>query len=166
MWYFIDIYDHLKSSLMVVHSRAVWRSKNPGVPIKTFEMWYFIDRFWIVWVKWNSRAIGRSENPGVPVLFDGHNLPHLVEIGLTDLQKSEGVMGTPAPPGTTGLHSTRAIKEFIILKCLVNSLKDNLSKNFIAILPIFCALFVCTWCHEWCFWALFFSWPLLTKLTD
>ena len=29
------------------------------------------------------RAVGRSENPGVPVLFGGHNLPSLVEIGLT-----------------------------------------------------------------------------------
>ena len=35
-----------------------------------------------------SRAIGRSENPGVPVLFGGHNLPLLVEVGLTDLPKS------------------------------------------------------------------------------
>ena len=33
------------------------------------------------------RAVGRSENPGVPVLFGGHNLPHLVDIGLTDLPK-------------------------------------------------------------------------------
>ena len=38
--------------------------------------------------KYQHRAVGRSENPGVPVLFDGHNLPHLVEIGLTDLPKS------------------------------------------------------------------------------
>ena len=35
-----------------------------------------------------TRAVGRSENPGVPVLFGGHNLPPLVEIGLTDLPKS------------------------------------------------------------------------------
>ena len=34
------------------------------------------------------RAVGRSENPGVPVLFGGHNLLPLVEIGLTDLPKS------------------------------------------------------------------------------
>ena len=34
------------------------------------------------------RALGRSENPGVPVLFGGHDLPPLVEIGLTDLPKS------------------------------------------------------------------------------
>ena len=27
-------------------------------------------------------AVGRSENPGVPVLFGGHNLPPLIEIGL------------------------------------------------------------------------------------
>ena len=46
------------------------------------------------------RAVGRSENPGVPVLFGGHNLPPLVEIGLTDLQ----AMAPPAPPGTTGLQ--------------------------------------------------------------
>ena len=47
------------------------------------------------------RAVGRSENPGVPVLFGGHNLSPLVEIGLTDLPKSGG-----APPGTTGLLSS------------------------------------------------------------
>jgi hypothetical protein len=35
------------------------------------------------------RAVERSENPGVPVLFGGHNLPPLVEIGLTDLQLSK-----------------------------------------------------------------------------
>ena len=28
-----------------------------------------------------QRAVGRSENPGVQVLFGGHNLPPLVEIG-------------------------------------------------------------------------------------
>ena len=43
------------------------------------------------------RAVGRSENPGVPVLFVRHNLPPLVEIGLTDLPKSGGPM---APLGT------------------------------------------------------------------
>ena len=46
------------------------------------------------------RAIGRSANPGVPVLFGGHNLPPLVEIG-----KSGVAMAPPAPPGTTGLAS-------------------------------------------------------------
>ena len=49
------------------------------------------------------RVVGRSENPDVPVLFAGHNLLPLVEIGLTDLPKSEGAMAPPAPPGTTGL---------------------------------------------------------------
>ena len=44
------------------------------------------------------RAVGRSENPWVPVLFGGYNLPRLVDIGLTDLQKS-GL----APQGTTPL---------------------------------------------------------------
>ena len=38
------------------------------------------------------RAVGRSENPGVPVSFGGHNLPPIVEIGLTDLPKSVGGM--------------------------------------------------------------------------
>ena len=33
------------------------------------------------------RAVARSENPGVPVLFDGHNLPPMVEIGLRWLPK-------------------------------------------------------------------------------
>ena len=44
------------------------------------------------------RAIGRSENPGVPVLFGGHNLPHLVEIGLTELPKSGGGAWHPRHP--------------------------------------------------------------------
>ena len=45
-----------------------------------------------------SRAVGRFENPGVPVLFGGHNLSPLVEIGLTGLSKSGGAMATLAPP--------------------------------------------------------------------
>ena len=40
----------------------------------------------------HPRAVRRSENPGVPVLFVGHNLPPLVDIGLTDL---------PIPGGAT-----------------------------------------------------------------
>ena len=52
-----------------------------------------------------SRAVGRSENPWGPVLFGGHNLSPLVEIGLTDLPKSGGAMVPPTPPGTTGLVS-------------------------------------------------------------
>ena len=56
------------------------------------------------WPPWHglicTRAVARSENPGVPVLFGGHNLLPLVEIGLTDLPKSGG-----APPGTTGLYA-------------------------------------------------------------
>ena len=47
-----------------------------------------------------SRAVGRSENPGLPILFGGHNLPPLVEIGLTDVP-----MAPQAPPGTTGLET-------------------------------------------------------------
>ena len=43
------------------------------------------------------RAVGRSENLGVPVLFGGHNLPPLVEIGLTDLPKFGGA-STPGTP--------------------------------------------------------------------
>ena len=43
------------------------------------------------------RAFARSGNPGVPVLFGEHNLPSLVEIGLTDLPKSGDAMATPAP---------------------------------------------------------------------
>ena len=50
-----------------------------------------------------SRAVGRPENPWVPVLCGGNNLLPLVEIRLTDLSKSEGGHGTPAPRGTTCL---------------------------------------------------------------
>ena len=52
-----------------------------------------------------SMAVGRSENPGVPVLFSGHNLLLLVEVGLTDLPKSGGAMASPVPPETTPLLS-------------------------------------------------------------
>ena len=44
-------------------------------------------------------AVGRPENPGVPVLFGGHNMPPLVEIGLSDLSKSGRAMAPLAPPG-------------------------------------------------------------------
>ena len=44
-----------------------------------------------------------SEDSGVPVVMWGHNLPSLLEIGLTDVPKSGGAMAPPAPPGTTGL---------------------------------------------------------------
>ena len=45
------------------------------------------------------RAVGRSENPGVPVLYGGHNLPPLVETGLTDLPKFGGAMVPQHPQG-------------------------------------------------------------------
>ena len=37
-----------------------------------------------------SRAVARSENPGRHVVLGGDNVPTLVEVGLTDLQKTEG----------------------------------------------------------------------------
>ena len=40
---------------------------------------------------------------GVLVLHGGHNLPPMVEIGLTDLAKSGCAMSHLAHPGTTGL---------------------------------------------------------------
>ena len=43
------------------------------------------------------RSVGRSENLEVLVVFGGHNLSPLVEIGLTDLPKSGGAI---TPPGT------------------------------------------------------------------
>ena len=50
------------------------------------------DREYVVHI----RAVARSENLEVPVLFDGHNLSPLVEIGLTDLPKSGCTMAHPA----------------------------------------------------------------------
>ena len=47
------------------------------------------------------RAVGRSENLGVSVLFGGHNLPPLVDIGLTDLPK----FGHPRYPRPVVKHS-------------------------------------------------------------
>ena len=49
-------------------------------------------KYWRLWCQMflPFLAYGRSENSGVPVLFGGHNLLLLVEIGLTDLPKSGG----------------------------------------------------------------------------
>ena len=70
-----------------------------------------------MWVSLKSRiyrTVGKSGNPGVPVLFGGHNLPPLVEIGLTDLPKSGGAMALPASPGTTPLWSKAKLLKFML----------------------------------------------------
>ena len=48
----------------------------------------------------------KSENPGVPVLFGGHNLPPLVEIGLPDLPKSGGTPGTHRDDRPALMHAS------------------------------------------------------------
>ena len=65
---------HSTTTLQKIHDRGIRRSEN---------------------LEDVGRAVGRSENLGVPVLFGGHNLPPLVEIGLTYLHKSGGTPGTP-----------------------------------------------------------------------
>ena len=52
-------------------------------------------------------AVGVSENPMVPVLFGGHNLPPLVEIGSTDLQKSGGSGGARDNTSGEALHCSK-----------------------------------------------------------
>ena len=42
-------------------------------------------------------CVARSENPGGHIVLGGDNVPPLVEIGLTDLSKSEGAHAPPAP---------------------------------------------------------------------
>ena len=49
------------------------------------------------------RAVARSENPGGLVVMGGDNMSPLVEIGLTDMPKTEGAKAPPAPPLATGL---------------------------------------------------------------
>ena len=56
------------------------------------------------------RAVGRFENPGVPVLFGGHNLSFLVEIGLTDLSKSGGA---ERPVIYSGIYSKLTLTLFV-----------------------------------------------------
>ena len=51
------------------------------------------------------RAVGRSENSDVLVVVRWAKSVPLVEIGLTDLPKSECAMAHPAHPGTAGLKS-------------------------------------------------------------
>ena len=58
-----------------------------------------ISRIKFTYIQDTIRAVGRPENSGLPVLFGGHNLPPLIEIGLTDLPKSGGMYhGTPYIP--------------------------------------------------------------------
>ena len=112
-----------------------------------------------------TRAVERSENPGVPVLFAGHNLPPLVEIGLTDLPKTGGAMAPLAPPGTTGLDaecrtaqsSAVAFKKYFI-QFLIASWYFGLRSLFLSVfLLIFCpfsdakfdnTLCTFTWMHH------------------
>ena len=51
---------------------------------------------------WRSlhRAVARSENPGGLVVLGGDNVLPLVEIGLTDLPKTEGAEAPPDPLAT------------------------------------------------------------------
>ena len=71
----------------------------------------------------------------MPVLFGEHNLPPLVEVGLTDLPKYEGAMGglmaPPAPLKLTNalLRLFRSTKEIASIK----KLKLKMCKNIIQI---------------------------------
>ena len=82
--------------------RSARRGARGGLPAKQILIQLTILRstVWIIIINTHAkplkfRVVGRSENPGVPVIFGGHNLPPLVEIGLT----------APALPGTTGLNT-------------------------------------------------------------
>ena len=80
----------------------------------------------------NCRVIGKSENSGVTVLFGGHNLPTLVEIGLTDLPKSGDAMAPLAPP----MDDTPVIQivfSYIlrIYPLLLSSLSNSISSVYI-----------------------------------
>ena len=56
-------------------------------------------------IRCDGRAVARSENPEGLVVLGGDNVPPpLVEIGLTDLPKTEEVRAPPAPLLATGLN--------------------------------------------------------------
>ena len=63
-----------------------------------------------------NRAVGRSENPGVPVVMwgGGHNLPLLVDIGLTDLPKYGNAMAPPAPTGPLEISTYLKVLEHFL----------------------------------------------------
>ena len=50
------------------------------------------------------RHVSRSENLGGRAVLGGDNVPPLVEIGFTDLLKTEGALAPPAPLLATALH--------------------------------------------------------------
>ena len=62
------------------------------------------------------RAVGRSENSDVLVVVRWAKSVPLVEIGLTDLPKSECAMAHPAHPGMTGLPLSKKYFYFTALR--------------------------------------------------
>ena len=80
---------------------------------------YFRVKFFV-----QCRAVGRSENPGVPVLFGGHNLSPLVDIGLTVLPKSGGAMAPP-PRHPQGRQACSAVRHKVHkLFCIVSRIEE------------------------------------------
>ena len=69
------------------------------------------------------RAVGRFENPGVPVLFGGHYLPPMIEIGLNYLPKSGGSIASGQPRGQQACH--QRLSPDVGLKKLVVVFKIN-----------------------------------------
>ena len=105
------VHTHISLSCSFLNSLRYTKAEQQEA-IRTCSQWVkniyrFVFEFWSTDFFYSTnlirRAVGKFENPGVPVLFGGHNLPPLVEIGLSDLPKFGGVMAPLAPPGTTGL---------------------------------------------------------------
>jgi hypothetical protein len=77
------------------------------------------------------RAVGRSENSGVPVLFGRHNLPPLVEIGLTDRPKIGG-----ATRGSCAIINQSLVEDNVNLFILQVRAASCLAKIFRYVNPI------------------------------
>ena len=82
--------------------------------------------FWTLQVKLSKCGLVFPAQEGLKIRgcqlwFGGHNLPTLVEIGLTDLPKSGGGggLGNPAPPGTTSLGLSTLTCQIIVQQILL-----------------------------------------------
>ena len=97
------VHTHISLSCSFLNSLRYTKAEQQEA-IRTCSQWVkniyrFVFEFWSTDFFYSTnlirRALGKAENLGVPVLFGGHNLSPLVEIGLYDLPKSGGAMACP-----------------------------------------------------------------------
>ena len=68
------------------------------LPLSNAQLWYFVPYFCKMSAQYRAVSVRRPENPRDTLKCGGHNLPPLVEIGLTELSNSGGAKAPPSTP--------------------------------------------------------------------